>query len=213
MAGTTHPTANFFSIPSKGAGPRKLPTHSHATSRARAGRVGCARSYSSEVSITARLNDKQFRGHRLRHIPHPLDEVVAEVIETYRSAAPPLREAILNEMTDIPARVLCGSAERLAAMAVRSHSAAPLRQALVAVGMAVAALDDPRDHLYPLAAVHHSAVILDTPLAAVINSVTNQLPTAALERLHAFDNREERDKSLQAFGLRTTGDGDEFRYR
>jgi hypothetical protein len=95
------------------------------------------------VSIIARLNNKQLRGHRLQRIPHQLDEVIAEVIEIYPSAAPSQQQAILSEMTDIPARVLCGSAERLAAVAVRTHSVEPLHQAVVGVGMAVAALDDP----------------------------------------------------------------------
>ena len=60
--------------------------------------------------------------------------------------------------------------------------------------------------------VHHSVAILGTPLASPINSVADQLPAAAVDRLRAFDEREERDKSLRALGLQTTGEGDEFRY-
>jgi hypothetical protein len=52
--------------------------------------------------------------------------------------------------------------------------------------------------------------MLGTHLAALINSVADELPAAALEWLRAFDDREERDKSLQAFAIRTTGEGDEF---
>jgi hypothetical protein len=115
-------------------------------------------------------------------------------------------------MTARPAAVLCVSAERLAAVAVRAHSAEPLHQALVAIGMAVEALDDDRDHLYPLAAVHHSAVVIGSNFVALVDSVADELPAAALARLYAFDRREERDRSLRAFGLRTHGEGDQFRY-
>ena len=97
------------------------------------------------MGIAARLNGKQFNGHRLRRIPHPLDDV--------------------------------------------------------------------RDHLYPCAAVDHSAALLGTSFAALVNSVAAELPPAALAKLRAFDGREGRDRSLQAFELRTDGDGDDFRYR
>lgn len=56
--------------------------------------------------------------------------------------------------------MLCGSAERLAAVAVRTRSIEPVHRALVAIGITVEALEDDHDHLYPLAAVHHSAVML-----------------------------------------------------
>ncbi len=165
------------------------------------------------MGIAARLNGKQFNGHRLRRIPHPLDDVVAGVVGAYRDGSPSEREAILSEMTAIPAAVLCASAERLAPIAVSTGSVEPLRHALVAVGMAIEALDDTRDHLYPCAAVDHSAALLGTSFAALVNSVAAELPPAALAKLRAFDGREGRDRSLQAFELRTDGDGDDFRYR
>jgi hypothetical protein len=164
------------------------------------------------VSIVARLGDKQFNGHRLRRIPHPLDEVISGVVHVYRNATPPERRAMLVDLPARSAGVLCTYAERLAAVAVRAGSIVPLHDGLVAVGMAVEALDDDRDHLYPLAAVNHSAAMLGVTFAALVNSVADDLPTAALARLRAFDEREERDRSLQAFGLRTHGSGDDFRY-
>jgi len=123
------------------------------------------------VGIVARHNDKQFNGHRLRRIPHPLDDVVSGVVGAYRDGSPSERPAMLPEMTAKPAAVLCTSAERFAAMAVRTGSVEPLRQALVAVAMAIEALDDVRDHLYPCAAVDHSAALLGTSFAALVNSV------------------------------------------
>jgi hypothetical protein len=164
------------------------------------------------VGIVARLNDKQFNGQRLRRIPHPLDDVVAGVVDAYRDGSPAERQAILAEMTAKPAAVLCASAERFAAVAVRTSSVEPLRQALVAVGMAIEVLDDDRDQLYPCAAIDHSAVLLRASFAPLVDSVAAELPPAALAKLRAFDEREMRDRSLQAFGLRTDGDGDDFRY-
>jgi hypothetical protein len=169
-------------------------------------------SYPSGVGIIARLDDKRFNGHRLHRIPHPLDDVVAGVVGAYRDGLPAERQAILAEMTAKPAAVLCASAERSAAIAVRTGSVEPLRQALVAVGMAIEALDDVRDHLYPCAAIDHSAARLGTSFAPLVDSVAAELPPAALAKLRAFDGREMRDRSLQAFGLRTEGDGDDFRY-
>ena len=168
--------------------------------------------YPAAVSI-ARLNDKQFSGHRTRRIPHPLDNVIAAVVNDYRSARPSQRQAMLQDVTAGPAAILCGFAERLAAVAVRTHTVVPLHQALVAVGMAVEALDDYRDHLYPLVAVQHSAALLGTSYTALVGSVADELTPWALAQLRAFDARDDRDRSLQAFGLRTEGDADEFRYR
>jgi hypothetical protein len=168
--------------------------------------------YPSGVSIVARLSDKQFNGHRLRPIPHPLDDVVGGVVHAYRNAMPAERRVLLVDVTARSAGVLCAYAERLAAVAVRAGSVEPLHDALVAVGMAVEALDDDRDHLYPLAAVNHTAAMLGVTLAALVDSVANELTPAALARLRAFDEREERDRSLEAFGLRTDGSGHEFRY-
>ena len=164
------------------------------------------------VSIVARLGDERFHGLRLRRIPHPLDEVVSVVVHAYRNATPPGRRAMLVDLPVMSAGVLCTYAERLAAVAVRAGSIVPLHDGLVAVGMAVEALDDERDHFYPLAAVNHSAAVLGVTFAALVNSVVDDLPTAALARLRAFAEREEGDRSLQAFGLRTEGSGDDFRY-
>ena len=119
---------------------------------------------------------------------------------------------MLVAVTARSAGVLCTYAERLAAIAVRASSVEPLHDGLVAVAMAVEALDDYRDHLYPLAAVNHSAAMLGTTFSALVNTVADELPPAALTRLRAFNEREERDRSLQAFGLRTDGSGDEVRY-
>jgi hypothetical protein len=68
--------------------------------------------------------------------------VVTGLIDTYRRSTLSQRQVVLAEVTNRPAAVLCASAERLAALAVRTRSVGPLHQALIAVGMAVEALDD-----------------------------------------------------------------------
>jgi hypothetical protein len=164
------------------------------------------------VRIVARLNDKQFKGYRLRPIPHPIDDIVASVVEAFQTGTPSQRQAVLDDMTDRAGSVLCAFAERLAAVAVRNRSAEPLQEALVAVGIAVEALDDYRDHLYPLVTVNHSAVMLGMSFAALVESVAHQLPATGLARLHEFDRRDERHRSLRAFELQTQGEGSDFRY-
>lgn len=165
------------------------------------------------VDIAARLSDKQFDGHRLRRIPHPLDDVIGGAIDAFRKATPSQRRAMLAGMAPRPAGVLCCFAERLAAVAVRTRSIEPLHRALVAVAIAVVALEDDRDHLCALAAVHHSAVMLGITFTTLVDSVARELPGVGLARLQDFGRREEQDRSLQAFGLRTEGEGESFRYR
>jgi hypothetical protein len=60
--------------------------------------------------------------------------------------------------------------------------------------------------------VDHSAALLGTTFAVLVDAVASELPPTALAKLRAFDGREPRDRSLEAFGLRTDGDGDGFRY-
>jgi hypothetical protein len=164
------------------------------------------------MTIAARLNDRQLNGHRARRIPHPLDDVLAEVIAAYRAATPREQGALVGELNSVGIGALCTFSERLAAVAVRAESVEPLREGLIGLGMVAALLDDPHDHLYSLAAVNHSANLLGTDLAAVIDSVANELPGAALDQFRAFARRVDRHKSLEAFGLRASGHGDTFRY-
>jgi len=42
------------------------------------------------VSIAARLDDKQFNGHRLRGIPHPLDDFPVRVLRIGRRYLVPI---------------------------------------------------------------------------------------------------------------------------
>jgi hypothetical protein len=164
------------------------------------------------VSVVARLNDRRFNGQRIRRIPHPFDDEVIAVIEAYRQSTAEQRRAMRDELGQVGISVLCTFPDRLAAVAVRTRSAEPLRQGLVALGMIADLLDDPRDHLYGLAAINHSAGVLGTDLSALTDSVADEVPPTAVAQFRAFAARAERDKSLAAFNLRTQGSGDQFRY-
>jgi hypothetical protein len=87
-----------------------------------------------------------------------------------------------------------------------------LRRAIAALGMAEAAVDDPRTNLVVLAAVNHSAAALDTDLASLLRDLAGVLPGPALANFRAFALRSDRDKSLQAMGLTATGSAESFRY-
>jgi hypothetical protein len=164
------------------------------------------------VSVVARINDRQLIGHRLRRIPHPLDEVVVAVIRAYRTSTASEQVAMLDELNRVGISVLCTFPERLAAVAVRGQDVEPLQQGLIALGMVAALLEDPRDHLFALAVINHGAQVLGTDLATLIDSVIGEVPAAAVAQFRAFAARAEGDKSLAAFGRRTHGDGTEFRY-
>jgi hypothetical protein len=164
------------------------------------------------MTIVRRLRDREFNGYLRRRIPHPLDDVVDEVVAAYRDGSPETRREMESDLTERVAGVLSVYGERMAAVAVRSRSPEPLRRGLVGMGMADAALDDDRMNLIVLAAVHHSAETIGTDLATVIDDVADELPESALERFRAFTRRPERSKSLHAMGLGTMGAGDTFRY-
>jgi hypothetical protein len=66
------------------------------------------------VGIAARLNDRQFNGHRVRRIPHPLDDAVDAVITAYRGATPSEQRMMLDEMNKVAVGTLCTYPERLA---------------------------------------------------------------------------------------------------
>lgn len=93
--------------------------------------VVARRPYNPNVTVAARLNDRQFNGHRVRRIPHPLDDVIIAVITSYRTASPAEQQAMVDKLNKVAVGALCTFPERLAAVAVRTHSVEPLHQGLV----------------------------------------------------------------------------------
>lgn len=134
------------------------------------------------------------------------------VVAGYLDATPAARQEILDAVQPRAAGVLCVFGERMATMAVRTGSTAPLHRGIVGMGMAERTLDDPRDSLFVLATVNHSATTLGTSITRLATDMRRYLPEPAYESFLAFDRRTERDKSLPAFGLAACGSGAELRY-
>lgn len=164
------------------------------------------------MSPFSRLSGKQFNGYLRIRLPHALDSVVHTAVAEYQRSSPRDRALLIETLAPRAAGVLSAYGERMAAMAVRSESLSALRDALLAMGIAQARLEDWRDNLYPLAAVNHSAGLLDTDLNSLIDSVTSDLPQVALDAFRAFAARTNQDKSLAAMGLATEGTATDFRY-
>src|SRR6266699_545944 len=103
------------------------------------------------------LAGKRFNGYLVVRLPHELDDVVTSAVTEYRRATPAARRAMAATVQPRAAGVLSAYGQRMAATAVRKGSKEPLLNALVALGLAQARLDDPRDNIIVLAAVNHAA--------------------------------------------------------
>lgn len=161
----------------------------------------------------SRLRDRRFNGYLAVRLPHPLDDEVGAVVFAYMAGSAAVRQAMLEEIGDRAAAVLSVYGQRMASTAVRTGSVEDLRRGVLAVGLAERRLDDFRNNLFVLSTINDSATLIGTSLGALIESLKNLLPPAGLEGLRTFDQREERAKSLEAFGRRRTGAGETFRYR
>ncbi|WP_427922761.1 hypothetical protein [Streptomyces sp. cg40] len=154
-----------------------------------------------------RLQDRRFNGYLGVGLPHELDGEVDAFVIAYMSRPEPL------DLGRRAAGVLSAYGQRMASVAVRTRAPEALRRGLVAVGLAEAHLDDPRDNLYGLAALHDGASLIGTPFSGLITEVSRCLPPSGVAALRDFDGRGDRDKSVEAMGIRRTGEGETFLYR
>ncbi|MCX4852118.1 hypothetical protein [Streptomyces sp. NBC_00893] len=166
----------------------------------------------TQVTVPSMLEGKRFNGNLKIKLPHELDEIVESVVAGYMQATPSSRGGILGTVRTRAAGVLSAYGERMAAIGVRTGSQAPLCRALVAMGMADRSLEDSRNNLIVLAAVNHSAVMIESSLDQILAEVAQFLPSSALVKFQAFARREESDKSLWSMGLGVFGVGESFRY-
>ncbi|MGN9774847.1 hypothetical protein ACTMS0_03565 [Micromonospora sp. H33] len=65
-----------------------------------------------------RLAGKDFNGYLRIRLPHPLDEVVDSVVDTYMTGPQAMREGMLDAVDRHSAGVLSVYGQRMAAMAV-----------------------------------------------------------------------------------------------
>ncbi|MEV0734989.1 hypothetical protein AB0I51_03275 [Streptomyces sp. NPDC050549] len=159
------------------------------------------------MTSLSRFQDRRFNGYLGVRLPHALDAEVDVFVTAYMSSPKPL------DMGPRAAGVLSAYGRRMASVAVRTRSAEPLRRGLVAVGLAEAWLEDPRNNLYGLAALHDGASLIGTPFSGLITEVSRCLPPSGLAALRDFDGRQERAKSIEVMGIRRTGEGETFLYR
>ncbi|WP_329338161.1 hypothetical protein OG866_25610 [Streptomyces sp. NBC_00663] len=163
------------------------------------------------VSVS-RLRDRRFNGYLKVRLPHPLDAEVKAVVVAYWAGSAEGKEGLLEGVDGRVAGVLNAYAQRMASIAVRTGSVDDLRRGVVAAALAHGRLDDYRNSLFVLSTVHDSASLIGTSLGKVLDGLKGVLPPAGLDTLRTFDRRDERSKSLKAFGRRRSGAGDTFRY-
>ena len=158
------------------------------------------------------LAGKRFNGYLATRLPHELDAVVASAVAEYRAASPSARREMAENLQPRAAGVLSAYGQRMAAVAVRTGAVEPLRDGLVAMGVAEARLSDARDNLIVLAAVNHSAELLGTDLATLVDEIADEVPAAASAGFRDFAARQPQHKSLKSMGLRIWGQGESFLY-
>ncbi|WP_158716047.1 hypothetical protein [Streptomyces sp. NRRL B-24720] len=166
----------------------------------------------TQATAPSVLEEKRFNGYLRIKLPHELDEIAESVVDGYMHAVPSFRHEILGTVSTRAAGVLSAYGERMAAVGVRTGSETPLGRALVAMGMADGNLEDSRDNLIVLAAVNHSAAVIESSFDQILAGVAQFIPDPALVNFQAFARREESDKSLWSMGLGVVGSGTSFRY-
>jgi hypothetical protein len=103
-------------------------------------------------------------------------------------------------------------ADRLAVVAVRSESTAPLRMGLLAVGLAVGRVDYPDVH-YGMSKLDHSARLLGVDLADFVGDVADFLPEEGLTFISEWLTRDDRGPELiKGMGYAAQGSGADFNY-
>ncbi|WOT40585.1 hypothetical protein [Streptomyces coeruleorubidus] len=158
------------------------------------------------------LRDRRFNGYLRVKLPHVLDTEVEAIVTAYMTGSPSVRDAIVGDVHGRPAEVLSAYGQRMASVAVRTGGIDALRRGVVAIGLAEGRLDDPRNNLFVLAAVNDSASLLGTTLQAVIDDVKGLLPPAGVAGLQQFALYADSEKSIEAYGIRRCGSGQDFFY-
>ncbi|MFD3472007.1 hypothetical protein ACFWWM_37895 [Streptomyces sp. NPDC058682] len=160
----------------------------------------------------SKLDDKRFNGYLKMRLPHELDSVVDSFIDAYQSATGKGRQELVGSVSHRAAAVLSSFGQRMAAQAVRSGSEKPLERAVVAIAIAEQRLLDPRENLIVLAAMNHSAELLNSSLPRIAARMAGTIPPRITAALEEFCQRDEQDKSLKSMGLGASGSGGTFLY-
>jgi hypothetical protein len=141
-----------------------------------------------------------------------LDDEVEAIVKAYMVGSAAVRDDMANGLNADAAAVLSAYGQRMASVAVRSHSLDALRRGVVGAALAEGLLDDHRDNLFVLSAMNDSASLIGISLGAIIDDVQSLLPSVGREALRQFDQYRDRDKRIEAFGIRRSGAGETFLY-
>ncbi|MGW2722393.1 hypothetical protein [Streptomyces sp. NPDC001492] len=171
-----------------------------------------ANSGQGQEASLSRLRDKRFNGYLRIRLPHELDAEVEAIVVAYMSGSAQARQKMVESTDRRAAAILSAHGQRMASTAVRTMSVEPLKRGLVAVSLAEGRLDQPYDNLFVLAALNDAATLVGTTLQTVLADVSRVVPQAGLKAIQDFDQRQDRDKSLESMGLRRTGSGPTFLY-
>jgi hypothetical protein len=134
------------------------------------------------------------------------------VVDAYKLATPEVRSEMIGLIRPRPAARLSIYGERMAAVAVRTCSVAPLHSGLAAMALAETRLEDWRDNMYHLAAVNHAAEAIGVSPMLLVDDLCSLFPSAILDHFRNYFAQGPRAKSLKAMGMRTHGTGSDFRY-
>ncbi|WP_234341729.1 hypothetical protein [Streptomyces sp. NRRL S-646] len=171
-----------------------------------------ANSGQGQDASLSRLRDKRFNGYLRIRLPHELDTEVEAIIAAYMRGPVTARQKMAEGVDRRAAAILSAYGQRMASTAVRTISVEPLKRGLVAVSLAEGRLDQPYDNLFVLAALNDGATLVGTTLQTLLADVARVAPQAGLKAIQDFDQRQDRDKSLESMGLRRTGSGQTFLY-
>ena len=164
------------------------------------------------MRVSDRLLDRRFNGYRGTAIPNELDLIVQSVVDAYKQATPEVRSDMIGLIGPRPAARLSIYGERMAAVAVRTCSVAPLHSGLTAMALAESRLEDWRDNIYCLAAVNHAAEAIGVSPVMIVDDLSSLFSSEILDHFRNFFAQEPRNKSLKAMGMSTHGSGSDFRY-
>jgi hypothetical protein len=146
-------------------------------------------------------------GYYRSRIPCPEDERIARAVRAF-SESNPGRQAVFREAIDgVRAGLLLVFSERMAALAVRLESGAPIVQGLVAASLAQEG--DPREALAVPALHRRSAEILSLDTARLFDEAAGRTD---LSGAHWLRDVRDADESPEDVGYEEADDGEGFRY-
>jgi hypothetical protein len=142
-------------------------------------------------------------------IPSEMDENLSEVIGGYLSLDNETFESIVSGIEGDNARVLGLYAERMASLAVRQHSAAPIRNGLIAL-IIYSRTQDSRDVMLILSLLHDASIKVAGDANEIFHEISSLVCGEKL--LNNFLARSDEDKSIKAMGYEESCNEDGFLY-